>query len=98
MTRMVRKHLRHSTFYRKQIIQLRYLVSLAAAEANRKNGAVTRRYEVRVVCNSPCEHEDKTVLGARNAIAWLVEHNRHKTYVKGTAIQVGSTRSESEVQ
>ena len=93
---MVRKHLRHSTFYRMQVIQLRYLTSLAAAEANRKNGTVTRRYVVRVVCNSPCEHEDKVVKGAVNAIAWLVQHNRHKTYVKGTAIHVTATHSEPE--
>ncbi len=87
---MVRKKYRHATLYPKQVIQLRYLVSLAAAECRVFKGQkVAQRYTILVICNSnSCAPESgKTreveLQGAVRGIDWLMQHHRHNTYVKG---------------
>lgn len=82
---MVRRHLRHSTFYPLQVKQLHYLTSIAAAESQQAHGQ-TRRYIIEVECFS-CELEPVDMKGAVNALAWLVQHNRHKTIIHGRQIQ-----------
>lgn len=79
---MVRKATRHSTFYPRQVIQLRWLMIVAMSEASHRKGGVPKRYTITCRCNS-CGDEPLLLNGAVRAIQWLCDHNRHNTYVTG---------------
>ncbi len=69
------------TFYRRQLNQLRYLVTLARHESLQGPKFGKRRYTVTCMCDFCGVTEDKK--GAVEALEFLCAHNHHSTYIKG---------------
>jgi len=83
----------HRTFYTVQTTTLRYLARMAYNESLSPPGFTLKRYKFTCVCYSrPCRTVENggtgtfvatEVLGACEALTWIVSHNRHKTRIEG---------------